>query len=74
MGKVYLIERIDNVGYDEYAGHVVVANSSEFARQLCIESCADERGDVWRNAVIKEISTTALDEAPRIVLSSFNAG
>lgn len=70
--NIYLVERTDKIGYDEYDSHVVVAETELFARLLVAEKAADEGEDIWlaESTRVSEISATP----SRIVLSSFNTG
>ena len=67
--------KIDVVGYDEYAGHIVRAKTPHEARHLCPH--ADE-GDIWKDAgqtLLKRIGHThSKGAAPRVLLSDFRAG
>lgn len=72
---IYLIERTDRVGYDEYDSAVVVAQSEEQALELLKKKHPNDYttyhcwGD-FKSVIIRELSLTA----PAIILESFNAG
>ena len=68
--RIYLVERIDNVGYDEYDSWVVSARSRKEAWGLC------KWGD-WYEDYTK-VKITLLGESKykkaKLILGSFNAG
>ena len=66
--KIYIVWRTDEIGYDEFDAHVVVASSPKRAKDLC--KWADGRP---RPHEIKAREIKAGKRA-RIILSSFNAG
>ena len=68
--KMYLVERTDRTGYDEYDSFVVIAESEEEAIALVIEEDFN-KSVPWHEADAIEIT---LDEGPRVILGSFNAG
>lgn len=63
--KIYLIERTDSVGYDEYDSWVVVAHSPKEAKKLC----------TWYedNPKVK-VRQIKIGKRARTILGSFNAG
>ncbi len=79
--KIYKIERLDDVGYDEFDSMVVSASSEDDAKSI-----HPQEGDYWDNSygtwVAKEdvdtllsveyIGETALYKG--VILSSFRAG
>ena len=65
--KIYLIERTDRVGYDEYDSYVVIAKNRKKA-----ESLIDSWGCGPKNPTIK-VTEIKLDKE-QILLGSFNAG
>lgn len=70
--KIYLLNRTDDIGYDEYDSKIVVAETARRARKLANEHVGNE-GTVWQNTEIvtcRQVSTTEEGE----VLASFNAG
>jgi len=72
--NLYLIDRIGHVGYDEFDGFVIAAESETEARSLCNQ--ADE-GDIWGNQLDAtcELIGTAKDGTNKgVILESFNAG
>lgn len=71
--KIYLVERTDKKGYDEYYNFVVVASSPTTARELCMERSADEGEKVWLDARVTVLGDPKLSK-PRIILGDFNAG
>lgn len=74
--NIYLIKRIDEIGYDENAGHVVLANSIKEARLLASRRTGDEGSKIWLDALrtkITKVGTTDY-KTQRIILSDFRAG
>lgn len=71
--NIYLIKARVFAGYDSYDAHVVIANNTREARELC--PTGDE-GDIWRRP--QESKTIKIGTTNRkrkqVVLSSFNAG
>ena len=75
MSTLYLLKRSDpnDVGYDEYEGFVIVAETENRARMMAQdkEHHKDWLGDGCK---VEILSADLWDNKPRIVLSSFNAG
>jgi hypothetical protein len=71
--KLYLIERIDPIGYDEYIGFVIAAESEAEAREMAAYLPGDEGAEIWKTAPIRCIADVT-GETPGVVLYSFNAG
>ena len=79
--KIYLLERTDSCGYDEYDGFVIRAESEEEVKRIAEE--IDEK-PIWSRNIwytkeippyeIKEIGEVTGDETETIILGSFNAG
>lgn len=66
MLNLYLIERTDEIGYDEYDSVIVASTGSELAMQKAPFSLD--------HVTCKLIGTAAQDIPPGVVHSSFNAG
>ena len=62
--KLYLIQRTDAIGYDEYDGAVVAAKDEDAAKALCPFSTV--------YSVTRRIGSTR--EKAGVILASFNAG
>ena len=76
MSRIYLVTRDDtksDVKYDIYNHHVTIAKSPTEARELALDSAADEGEISWVEARC-EIIGTPKDPTSRIILSDFNAG
>lgn len=73
--KLWLLERLGRVGYDENVGHVIAADTEEEARQLANAEAKDE-GGIWKSdAAVSCVEIGETDRSwPHIVLRSFNAG
>lgn len=81
MKKVFRVERISDVDYDEYDSCVIVADNEEEVNYLIDErnDCYEKRGfniEYWDNGkhdrVIEEINLETCDSME--LCSSFNAG
>jgi len=76
--KIYLIKTKKEeaeVGYDEYDGHVIVANTEQEARALCPNG--DEGKATWDSSeysTCEELGETTKFNEPSVLLSSYNAG
>lgn len=75
--KLWLIERLDDVGYDEYDGKVIAAPNAERVREIAALVVGDEGKSAWlspERSQIEELGT-ALDAAfEGVVLASYRAG
>jgi len=70
--KVYLVERVDGCGWDEYDSAVVVAESVEDAIALVLED--NELGNSFRRSGADNIGVLEVELTRGKVLGSFNAG
>ena len=71
--KIYLVTRTDRVGYDEYDGVVVVAESPEDAMKQIDERHSNVFGELG-NDYPKNMNVEEIKMDRGIVLESFNAG
>lgn len=80
--KLYLVERTDEIGYDEYDAFVVAAPNETLAMGVVAAKIEDHvekyrYSDWWPgfpdNAQISLLGTTHITTS-RIILGSFNAG
>lgn len=75
--NIYFLQRnkYEQVGYDEYIGHVVLADTKNEARMMC--PYADEGRGAWldvdRSSCVK-IGVAEKSQVKCVMLSSFNAG
>ena len=76
MSKLYLLKRMDRVGYDEFDGFVISADTETEARDFAIQEAADEGDEVWSSQLDVSCTLLALNTKhdKGIVLGSFNAG
>lgn len=80
--KLWLVERSDVVGWDEYRGFVIAAKTEDEARQIAFqESLGDpmfirQRGDsTWReDATAVVIGNAMPGRVAGVILSEYNAG
>jgi hypothetical protein len=70
--KIWLLSRIDKVGWDEYAGKVIVAETAKRAREIANERVGDE-SEIWDNPEF--VSCIEVDNTVEgVVLDDFKAG
>ncbi len=73
---LYLIERADEVGWDEFAAFVIAAKSPDELPEIVKEACSQEPYPTytsqWKEPVV--IGTAAEGVKKGVVLSDFNAG
>jgi hypothetical protein len=75
---IYLLKRTsDGIGYDEFDGFVVYAESEEYARNIAARHKGDEGSGVWtdpQKSTCAAIGSTTNKVEAGLVLGSFNAG
>ena len=74
--NLYCLRRTDHIGWDEYSGHVVAAESEADARERASaksEICDGSGRWLDPSITVECIGTTTSDHA-RVILSDFNAG
>lgn len=74
--NIYLIQRLGS-GYDEYAAHVICAETAPKARKLAAAVHADEGPDVWLKGYSSKVTLIGVAtryKKGKIILSDFNAG
>lgn len=74
--NIYLLERKGSIGYDEYYGFVICANSEQRAREIANVRHSDE-GKIWNDrekVKVEEVGTAYALAEEGIILDSFNAG
>lgn len=74
--KIYLLERQDEVGWDEYAGHVIAAENEEEVIEIAQTKERGNHTDAdWSKAKISLLGEYSGDSMQsHIILSDFNAG
>ena len=74
--NIYLLERTDEIGWDEYSAHVIAANTVEEVRALAMEESEGcEPKKVWETATILKIGNyEGYNERPFIILSDYLNG
>jgi hypothetical protein len=74
---LWLIKRIDEVGYDENVGYVIAARLVRTVREIAAKAGADEGEGPWlapeRSKVVR-IGEAILGTRQGIILTSFKAG
>ncbi len=70
--KVYLLQRIGDINYDEFESKVIVAPNPEEARRLANIKTGDE-GKIWNDPSMVACTEVNLN-VPSIVCETFNAG
>jgi hypothetical protein len=75
---IYIVERKrEDVGYDEFDSHMVVANNKKEARSVASKGCANEGEQCWTSneCEVKKISSyDGKETKAKIIHSSYNAG
>ena len=77
--NIYLVERTDGVGYDEYCGMVVIAKDDIIARSMNPSDNSTDR-DAWvKIEDIHTLNVTLVGKAlpyakQSVILTDFNAG
>lgn len=80
MNGIYLIERTDEVGYDEYDSVVVIAPDEPTAIAKAIELDGDKEGAAFKRSFRRDGSNMRCreiipsQEDVGVLLASFNAG
>lgn len=70
--NIYILTRLNGIGYDEYDAKVVVAKNEQNARKIANESNGCE-GKIWNNKEV--VSCQIVDDTKEgEVLGSYNAG
>lgn len=77
--KIYLIERTDNIDYDEFDAMVIIADNPEEVLSIAAERDNDEHSVIGtrfkeETTVITVIGTPNSKQKKGIILASFNAG
>jgi hypothetical protein len=73
--NLYLVERTDDVGYDEYDAFIVSATSEGQAQEcINIKHGPNDSYSEWSNKVTVNLIGTYKGDKSEIILGSFNAG
>lgn len=73
--KIWLVKRMEPIGYDEYDAKVVAAHDEAGARRLAALWTADEGKATWldpERSMVTEVRTDG--EHEEVILDSFCAG
>ncbi len=70
---IYLLERKDEIGYDEYDAKVIRAKNPEEARAIANRHVGDE-GRLWAEKEIVSCRRVKPDAMGKEIMSSFRAG
>lgn len=71
---LYLVDRTDDLGYDETESVVVAANTPKQARKIAATAPGDQSSAVWETASVSNIGTARKGLRAGIVHSAFRAG
>jgi hypothetical protein len=72
--NIYLVERTDNWGYDNYTAMVVIAKNPKEAKEYTIKTHEISFGwTIAKNLKVKLVGTSKA-KRQKIILESFNAG
>ncbi len=72
--KYYLLERKDEVGYNEQEGVVVAAFNSQQARQIASNTHGDEGATPWLDPKLTSCRQVTRITGVGVILRAFNAG
>ncbi len=72
--KLYLLNRIGVVDWDENVGFVIRANNEAQARFFASETSGGEIKSTWINDKLSSCIELALEGEQGVVLTDFNAG
>ena len=72
--NIYLLEREDGVGYDEYDGFVIIERTEQNAREKA-NSQPGAEGQIWANETKVRCQKVGTSNLPAgVLLGSYNAG
>lgn len=71
---LWLVERTDQVGYDEYDAKLVRAPDCESARRHASHKVGDEGASAWLDHERSKVTRVREDGKAGVILESFNAG
>ena len=72
--RLWLVERTEDVGYDEYYAKLVRAPDRDSARRHAAQKVGDEGTGAWLDPKRSRVTRVREDGKPGVVLESFNAG
>jgi len=72
--KFYILKRLEDVGYDEAAGFVVLAFTSKAARRFAARGAGDEDKQVWLEPLRTSCVELHTNGPVGVVLRNFKAG
>tara|TARA_R110002074_G_C11963222_1_gene609840 strand:+ start:144 stop:359 length:216 start_codon:yes stop_codon:yes gene_type:complete len=70
---IYLLKRLEDIGWDEYAAKVVRAESEKEARALANQNVGDE-GKIWEYSTCVSCEEVDTQEYSAVILQSYKAG
>ena len=70
---LFLLQRVDGAGYDEYDAKIIRANNERQARGLANTKTGDE-GRIWNNDALVKCEIVSVAGEIGEILGSFNAG
>lgn len=70
--KFYILKRLEDPGYDESIGFVVLAYTSKAARAFASRAAGDEGEEVWLEPLRTSCDELPLEGPVGVVLRSFN--
>ena len=78
--KLFLLTSLEDRGYDEANGFVILADDSKQAREIAAQKCGDEGVDVWMQAHLSKCELIGCasglwtNRKSQVVLRDFNTG
>lgn len=74
MMKLWLLERTEIHGYDEYCGFVIRAEDEASARAIAVVQAGDEGAGAWMSQARSTCIELQAEGESGMVLGDFNAG
>lgn len=71
---LWLVQRTEHIGYDEYDAKLVRAPDRDSARRHAAHKAGDEGAGAWLDPARSKVTRVREDGKPGVILESFNAG
>ena len=72
--KLYLLSRLDRVGYDETESMLIRAESEMTARTMANKSSCGDEVEIWENSALVSVEEITVDGPAELIILAFNAG
>lgn len=74
MMKLWLLMRLDEIGYDETSAVVVRAKNKSEARRMASTAARDEGPSVWMDSDLTSCEEISMEGGPGVILSQSKDG